>query len=109
MMTLFLVFMVSTLVLNIVQTETLQLAATRNSIEYERSLYWANAGVHDACAQLAIDPSWRGTATGGVVPPSTPADGYSATAVDDASGNVVVTSIGYAGHGVRSVQATVEL
>lgn len=109
LMTLFLVFMVSTLVLNIVQTETLQLAATRNSIEYEQSLYLANAGIHDACAQLSGDPTWRGTVTDGVVPPASPASGYSATAVDDGVGNVLITSTGYAGYGARTVQATIEL
>lgn len=108
-MTLFLVFMVSTLVLNIAQTETLQLAATRNTIEYEKALYLANAGVHDACSQLMVDASWRGSTTDGTVPPATPTSGYTATATDDGFGNVVVTSTGYSGHGARTVQATIEL
>lgn len=108
-MCLFMVFMVSSLVLNIVQTETLQLAATRNSIEYEQSLYWANAGVHHACAQLTADASWRGAVTDGTVPPGTPAAGYTATATDDGAGNVLVVSTGYSGQGMRTVQATIEL
>ncbi|TWT97869.1 hypothetical protein Pla108_20230 [Botrimarina colliarenosi] len=108
-MCLFLVFMVSTLVLNVVQTETLQLAATRNSIEYEQALYLANAGVHHACSQLAADATWRGVVTDGVLPPSSPAAGYSTSAADDALGNVVVTSTGFAGNGKRTVSATIEL
>lgn len=108
-MTLFLVFMVSGMVLNILQTETLQLAATRNSIEYEKALYLANAGVHDACAQLMSDLTWRGTVTEGTIPPATVLSGYSATAADDGSGNVLVTATGYSGHGSRTVQATIEL
>lgn len=109
LMCLFLVFMVSTFVLNIAQTETLQLAATRNTIEYEQALYWANAGVHHACTQLAGDPAWRGTVTDGVVPPSSPAAGYAASAADDGSGNIIVTSTGYSGNGARTVSATVEI
>lgn len=109
LMCLFLVFMVSAMVLNVVQTETLQLAATRNSIEYEQALYWANAGVHDACSELLQDPAWRGTVTDGTVPPTPLPSGYSATAVDDGSGNVIVTATGYAGQGQRTVQATIEI
>lgn len=107
-MCLFLVFMASTFVLNIAQTETLQLAATRNSIEYEQSLYWANAGVHHVCAQLLADTAWRGVVSDGVLPPLANPAGYTATAVDDGQGNVLVTSVGYSGYGHRTVAATVE-
>ena len=103
------VCMVSTFVLNIAQTETLQLAVTRNSIEYEQSLYWANAGVHHICAQLLNDINWRGMVTEGVLPPAVKPSGYTATAIDDGSGNVLVTATGYSGHGSRTVSATVEL
>lgn len=108
-MCLFLIFMVSTLVLNVVQTETLQFATARNSIDYEKALYWANAGVHHACSQLAVDSSWRNTVTDGVLPPSSDPSGYSATAADGDPGFVVVTATGYAGQGHRTVQATIEL
>lgn len=109
LMSLFLVFMVSALVLNVMQTETLQLAATRNSIEYEQALYWANAGVHHACVELINDPVWRGTLSSGTAPPSPAASGYSVTGVDDGSGGVLLTSVGYSGQGMRTVQATIEL
>lgn len=109
LMSLFLIFMVSTLVLNVMQTETLQLAATRNAIEYEQSLYWANAGVHHACVELINDPGWRGTVSDGVLPPSSAASGYTATGVDDGTGGVLVTSVGYSGQGTRTVQATIQL
>ena len=108
-MCLFLVCMVSALVLNIAQTETLHLAITRNSIEYEQSLYWANAGVHHVCAQLLADTNWRGTVTDGALPPAVSPAGYTATASDDGLGNVLVTSRGYSGHGSRTLSATIEL
>lgn len=106
LMCLFMVFMVSSLVLNIVATETLQLAAARNTIEYEQSLYWANAGVHHACSLLASDPTWP--VTEGTIPPSSPAAGYSVSATADVSGYVTVISTGYSGRGKTTVQATIE-
>ena len=109
LMTLFLVFMVSALVLNVMQTETLQLAATRNAIEYEQALYWANAGVHHACVELMNDPAWRGTVSEGALPPSASPSGYSTTGADDGTGGVLITSTGYSGQGARTVQATIEL
>lgn len=108
MMCLFFVVMVSGFLLNIVRTETLQLAATRNSIEYEQALYRANAGVHHACAQLMTDPSWRGSVSEGLLPPSASPAGYTATATDNAAGLIVITSTGYHGRGQRTVAATVQ-
>ena len=108
LMCLFVIFMVSSLVLNVLDTERLQLASTRNTIEYEKALYQANAGVHHACAELLQDTSWRGTLNDGVLPPTSPADGYSVTAVDNGTGGVTVTSTGYAGSGHRTVEANIE-
>ncbi len=109
LMCLFVIFMVSSLVLNVLDTELFQLAATRNTIEYEQSLYLANAGVHHACAELLQDNNWRSTVTDGVVPPASPAAGYTATATDDGLGNVTILSTGYAGTGARTVEATIAL
>lgn len=109
LMCLMLIFMVSVLVLNVVHTETLQFSMTRHSIEYEQALYWAHAGVHDVCSELVLDDTWRGTTTDGTLPPASSPAGYSATAVDDGTGNVVVTSVGYSGQGHRTVSATIEL
>lgn len=108
-MCLFAVCMLSALVLNVLATETLQFAATRNTIEYEQALYQANAGVHQACLNLMTDASWRGTMNSGVLPPATTPAGYSVTAVDNGSGGVTVLSTGYAGAGRRTLSANVEL
>ena len=101
--------MASALVLNVLRTETLQSAAVRNQIEYEQALYWANAGVHHACAEIMQNASWMGSLSEGVVPPSAPAAGYVVTSEDGGNGNVLVTSTGYAGEGQRTVQATISL
>lgn len=103
---LFVVFMVSSLVLAVLNTETIQYSAARNVHDYERALYLANAGVHHVCAELEADASWRGTVTDG----SYPADNsYSATATDGTGGDVDIVSTGVSGSISRTVEATVEL
>lgn len=82
-------------------------SALRNSIEYEQSLYLANAGVHHALAQLESDVSWRGTVSAGSYPAS---GSYSATAVNGAAaGTVDITSTGVAGGTTRRLSATVQV
>ena len=79
LMCLFVIFMISSLVLNMLDTETLQLSAARNVDDYERALYLANAAVHHAAAELELDDTWRGTVTDGAYPAD---DSYTATASD---------------------------
>lgn len=101
---LFVIAMVSVWVVSMLSTQAIQFAALRNTIDYERALYLANAGVHHAATELEADIDWRGTATSG----GYPADGsYSATAVDDLPGTVLITSEGVAGEVSRRVEATV--
>lgn len=99
-MAIFTIFMVSTLVVNVLSTEMVQLAEIRNVLDYERALYLANAGVHHACAELEAAPGWRGTVTD---------DGYSATAANGDGSLVVITSSGVAGAVTRTVQATIDI
>lgn len=107
-MCLLLVLIVASLVTSVLDTETLQLAAARNTIEYEQALYWANAGVHRACAELLGNPSFRGTLSEGTLPPAASASGFSVSVSDDV-GSVLVVATGYAGHGERTVEANIEL
>jgi Tfp pilus assembly protein PilX len=104
---LFVIFVVTLMVVNVLDTATLQLSAVRNTIEYERALYLANAGVHHAAALLEADSTWRGTISEGSFPAD---DTYSATAVDGPNAyTAVVTSSGVAGEVTRSVTAVIEL
>lgn len=102
---IFVIFMVSSLVLNMLDTETQQQAVARNIRDYERALYLANAGVHHACAQLVGDKSWRGTVTDGAYPAD---DTYSVTAADGTGGKIDITAIGVAGEATRTVEAIIE-
>lgn len=100
------IFVVTLLVVNVLDTLTLELSSIRNSIDYERALHLANAGVHAVAAELEASPTWRGTITDGAYPGD---DTYSATAVNGTGGAVVVTSRGVAGAITRTVTATFQL
>lgn len=107
MMCMFFIFIVTLLVVNVLDTMTLDLAATRNSIDHERALYLANAGVHAVAAELESNVSWRGSIVDGSYPGN---DTYAATAVDGSVANtVVVTSYGVSGSITRTVAATIQL
>ena len=106
MVCLFIIFLVTLLVVNTLDTLTLQLASVRNHIDYERALYLANAGIHAVAAELEQTPTWRGTLTDGAYPGN---DTYQATAVDGSVGQVTVTSRGVSGSVTRSVMATFSL
>lgn len=108
LMCLFTLFVVSAFLMNMFSTETLQLASTRNAIEYEQALYQANAGIHHACAQLIGDSAWRGNLSDGIIPPASGLIGYEVTATDSGS-NVLIQATGYSGLGKRTVEAMIEL
>jgi hypothetical protein len=89
------------------QSEAVYQSALRNTIEYEQSLYLANAGVHHAVAELEANTAWRGTVTAGGYPAS---GSYSATAVDGSvAGTVDIVSYGVAGEVSRHVNASAEV
>jgi Tfp pilus assembly protein PilX len=100
------IFLVTLLVVNILDTLTLELSSVRNNIDYERALFLANAGVHAVAAELETSPIWRGTVVDGAYPSS---DTYSATAVDGPSGTVLVTSRGVSGAITRTITASFQL
>ena len=104
---IFILSIITVWLVDMLDTTTAYTAALRNNIEYEQSLYLANAGVHDAVAQLESDTTWRSTVTSGSYPAS---GSYSATAVTGGvAGTVTVTSYGVAGATTRKIVATVQV
>ncbi len=93
MMAIFIMSVTSATVIYILDTETVQYAALRNMLAYDRARYLAEAGLQHALAELEGDITWRG----GIPTTEFPAGSgnvYSATLQDGAAGSVVVTSIG---------------
>lgn len=104
---LMVIFMCTMLLVQILDTETLNFAVLRNTLDYERALYLANAGVHAAAAELEADPTWRGVLTEGAYPAH---DAYTVTAVSGADiDTVVVTASGVSGDMTRTISAKIEL
>jgi hypothetical protein len=56
---MFVMSAVSMTVIGILQTETVQFAALRNTIDYDRARYLAEAGMNHALSTLETDISWR--------------------------------------------------
>ena len=106
MVCMFIIFLVTLLVVNVLDTLTLELSSIRNNIDYERALYLANAGVHAVAAELETSATWRGTLTDGAYPA---ADAYQATAISGPSGTAIVTGRGVSGSITRTVTATFQL
>jgi Tfp pilus assembly protein PilX len=107
MICMFFIFLTTLLVVNVLDTVTIDLSATRNSMDYDRALYLASAGVHAVAAELEANVTWRGTLVEGAYPAN---DTYSATAIDGAqAGTVVVTSRGVSGSITRTISASLQL
>jgi len=103
---LFIISAASLMVVSMLDAQTSQLTAIRNTQDYESALYLAGAGIHHAIAELENDATWRGT----VQEDAYPADGtYQATAADEDgdTGNVIVTSVGISGAATRTLEAIV--
>jgi Tfp pilus assembly protein PilX len=105
MITMFMIFLVTLLVVNVLDTETVELSAVRNSIDHEKALYLANAAMHHALAEIEATPSWLGTVSSGSYPAN---DTYTATAVAGSGNTVTITARGAAGGAIRTIVATVE-
>jgi Tfp pilus assembly protein PilX len=100
------IFLTTLLTVHVLDTTVVELSATRNSIEYDRALFLANAAVHAAASQLEADATWRGVVSEGTFPAD---DSYTATAVDGAlPQTVTVTAQGAAGEVVRTVVAILQ-
>jgi Tfp pilus assembly protein PilX len=103
---LFVLAIVTVWTVDMLESASVYQSALRNTIEYEQSLYQANAGVQHALAQLESDVAWRGNVTAGSYPAS---GSYSATAVTGSTaGTVDITSTGVAGGTTRRLLSTVQ-
>ncbi len=106
MFCMFIIAFMTLMVVNVLDTTTLEISALRNSMDHDRALELANAGVHEVAAQLEADDTWTGTITDGLYPAD---DTYQAVAVNSGTYTVTVTSTGVAGDISRTVQAVIEL
>ena len=102
---LFVMTIASLAILGVLGSVTSQMAAQRNTIDYEKALYLAGAGAHHAVAELEQDPSWT---TGIANTPSTGSEYYSATVTPQGDDSIIITGVGVAGAVTRTIEVTVD-
>ena len=107
MLCLFVMSVCFALMLNIYDTATLQMSALRNTVDYSKALYLANAAAHDALQQLEANFSWN-TGISSTTFPIGSTSTYTATVASGSGGTVVVTATGVSGTTTRKVQITVK-
>ena len=95
------------IVLSMIDAQTLQMTALRNTQQYEQALYLAGAAVHHAIAQVENDPTLTPPFSIGPVSfPIGSGDSYQAD-VAAASDDLVITGSGTSGNVTRYVQVTI--
>jgi hypothetical protein len=101
---LFVMTLASLSLLGVLNSLTSQMAARRNTVDFERALYLAGAGAHAALAELEADSNWMT----GISSTSFGGGTYSATVVDQGSGQRLITGTGVSGSVTRKVQVTIQ-
>jgi type II secretory pathway component PulK len=107
LLALFVMTVSSTLVITMIDTQTLQFSAMRNTIDWDRARYLAEAGVQHALAELEQNIDWRDGIAAVEFPPGS-GNTYGASAIDGADGTVIVSAWGTAGNVTRRLQTTVK-
>jgi type II secretory pathway component PulK len=111
LLALFVMLVTSILVVSIVDTQTLQFSALRNTRDYDRSRYLAEAGIAHALGILEQDWDDQNLRDNGIPATEFPigsGNTYSVTAADGANGTVILNSTGIAGEFTRQLQITVK-
>ena len=104
---MFVMSAISMIVIGILQTETVQFAALRNTIDYDRARYLAEAGMNHGLSKLETDISWRGSINRTEFPAGS-GEFYQALVENGVGGTVVVTGAGAVGDFARTVQVVVK-
>ena len=104
---LFVMTLASTLVVAMLDSQTMRYSALRNTKEWDEARYLAEAGLNDAFARLEQNINWRD----GILATEFPLGSgstYAVTANDGPDGTVEITATGTAGNFTRRLQATIK-
>lgn len=107
MTALFIMVVTSTVVIAMIDTQTLHYLSLRNTLDYDRARYLAEAGLQDSIARLEADINWRAGSTNVTFPPGSSTH-YSTVVTDGANGSVVIVATGVSGSVTRRIQTTVK-
>ncbi len=107
LMAIFVMTVTTMLVLMICDTQTIQYAALRNTIDYDRARYLAEAGVQHALALLETNIDWRGTIANTEYPAGS-GEYYTVTVSTGTGASVSISSTGIARDFSRTLNAVIK-
>ncbi len=107
MLAIFVMVLASTLVVAVLDTQTLRYAALRNTRDWDYARYLAEAGLHHALSRLEDDIDWRSDLTD-IEFPAGSGHTYSASIRNGPDGTVIVHATGRAGSFSRVLTATIK-
>jgi Tfp pilus assembly protein PilX len=105
---IFVVALTTLLVVSVLDIETMQMTASRNTIYHEQAVALAGAAVQHVFAELEQNPAWR-VGLQNIEYPVGSGRTYSASVVDAAPGYVVITATGTVAPVTRRLLVTAEL
>ena len=111
MMALFVMMVCSMIVITILDTQTLQFSALRNTMDYDRARYLAESGIQHALAFVEQDYDLIGIDKYDIPWTNAPDSNnqYMADLSEGASGTVIIAAQGRSGNFTRSLQITIKM
>lgn len=107
LLALFVMVVTSALVIAVMDTQQLQYATLRHTVDYDQARYLAECGIQHALSALENDITWRTGISSTEFPPGS-GNHYSATVTDGAGGLVIIAAEGQAGSFTRRLQVTLK-
>ena len=104
---LFVMTVVSTLAVSMLDTQTLRYASLRNTREWHEARYLAEAGLHHAFSRLEQDIDWR-DGIGTTEFPVGSGRTYQAVVSDGADASVIIDATGTSGNFSRKLVVTIK-
>lgn len=110
LISIFLMIIISSMVVIILDIEVTEMSITRNMINMNKALYVADAGVQHSLGMLRADRTWRtGFPSPGVEFPPGSGHNYIVVIADGVSGEVIVTSTSSVRGLTKTVRATISV
>lgn len=110
LISMFLMIIISSMVVLILDVEVTEMSITRNTIDLNKALYVADAGIQHSLGMLRADRTWRtGFPSPGIQFPPGSGNFYVVTIADGVSGEVIVTSTSSVRGLIKTVRATISV
>lgn len=110
LISIFLMIIISSMVVLILDIEVTEMSITRNTIDLNKALYVADAGIQHSLGMLRANRTWRtGFPSPGVQFPPGSGNFYVVAIADGAGGEVIVTSTSSVRGLTKTIRATISV